>query len=285
MTDTTTQAGSPPEDVAGAAVGTSTTETVDQILGEAGEEIADDTEEVEVGDQKYRVPKAVKPLLMTTADYTRKTQELADHRRAVEAERSTHGERVKADLQLIGEGREIIELEADIRRLKNLTPEEFQSFAPEQQNRVIYRLQQMEGELTSKRQAYAQKIQAKQSEAERDRATRRDQAAAQIAREVEGWSPAMQDTLRSFATKELGATSQDFETAQENPRLMKMLHLAHLGHQSVSKAKAAAAQAQPQPAPTRTVNGGSSSSGPSGPSDRQSVETWMAARKAQLRKR
>ena len=44
----------------------------------------DDTEEVDWDGTKYRIPKALKPGLLMQADYTRKTQELAEQRRHVE---------------------------------------------------------------------------------------------------------------------------------------------------------------------------------------------------------
>lgn len=42
----------------------------------------DDLEEVEHSGKKYRIPKELKPALMLQADYTRKTQEAAEARRA-----------------------------------------------------------------------------------------------------------------------------------------------------------------------------------------------------------
>src|SRR4051794_25376107 len=51
---------------------------------EAAAEDPDETEEVERGGKTYRVPKALKGELMMHADYTRKTQEVAATRRALE---------------------------------------------------------------------------------------------------------------------------------------------------------------------------------------------------------
>ena len=45
----------------------------------------DDSEEVEHEGQKYRIPKALKSALMMNADYTRKTQEVAEQRPAQRA--------------------------------------------------------------------------------------------------------------------------------------------------------------------------------------------------------
>ena len=45
----------------------------------------DDTEEVDYEGKKYRVPKDIKDALLRQSDYTRKTQELAEHRNQVSA--------------------------------------------------------------------------------------------------------------------------------------------------------------------------------------------------------
>lgn len=56
--------------------------------GQPADQVEDDTEEVEHEGQKYKVPKAVKPLLLMQADYTRKTQAIAERDRAL-AERES----------------------------------------------------------------------------------------------------------------------------------------------------------------------------------------------------
>src|SRR4051812_34876614 len=52
---------------------------------EGGE--APDTFEVELDGQVHTLPAALKGAFLRQADYTRKTQELAEHRRALEADR------------------------------------------------------------------------------------------------------------------------------------------------------------------------------------------------------
>lgn len=289
MIDTTTQAGSPP-DHADAAVGTSEateqqfdhTEGGDHGEGEDGQPV--ETEEVELGGKKYVVPKEVARGILREADYTRKTQELAEKAKGLDTERSTHGERVKADAQLISDGRELVVLEWQIKELQGMDQASFRSLPPERQNELMYALARLQGEYQGKRNEYAQKIEARNSEAERARATRREHTLSEIAREVEGWSPQLQSTLETFAARELKLGPQQIAAAFEDPTAAKILHFAHLGHQSVAKAKAAAAQATTQPAPTRTVSGGGSAA-PPGLSDRLSIEEWTKRRNAQLRKR
>ena len=64
----------------------------DELLETEGEdnpeeetEPEDDTDEVEFEGKKYRVSKDIKDALLRQADYTRKTQELAEHRNQVSA--------------------------------------------------------------------------------------------------------------------------------------------------------------------------------------------------------
>src|SRR5262245_52574677 len=52
------------------------------VDNESGPE-PEESEEIEHDGRKYLVPKALRPLLLMQADYTRKTQEVAEQRRAV----------------------------------------------------------------------------------------------------------------------------------------------------------------------------------------------------------
>lgn len=53
---------------------------------EIPQEVSED-EEIEIKGEKYKVPKAIKESIMLQADYTRKTMELAEQRKALEAEK------------------------------------------------------------------------------------------------------------------------------------------------------------------------------------------------------
>ena len=72
----------------------------EQQLDDEGNAIdpPDDGEEIEHEGRKYLVPAALKPLLLMQADYTRKTQEVAEQRRAVQAERQALHQTSQAEL-------------------------------------------------------------------------------------------------------------------------------------------------------------------------------------------
>ena len=70
----------------------------EQALGDDSVDPQDDSEEIEHEGRKYLVPSALKPLLLMQADYTRKTQEVAEQRRAVQAERQALHQTSQAEL-------------------------------------------------------------------------------------------------------------------------------------------------------------------------------------------
>src|SRR5215204_3179929 len=56
---------------------------------------AEELEEIERNGKKYKIPTALKSELLMQQDYTRKTQEVAEQRRAIEAEQQALEERTK----------------------------------------------------------------------------------------------------------------------------------------------------------------------------------------------
>ncbi len=58
----------------------------------------DELEEIERDGKKYKIPAALKSELMMQADYTRKTQELAEQRKAIQEQRSLVEQASQAEL-------------------------------------------------------------------------------------------------------------------------------------------------------------------------------------------
>src|SRR5262245_29152614 len=67
-----------------------------QTETEQGDVAEEELEEIEFSGKKYSVPKSLKGGFMMQADYTRKTQELAEHRRGFDSEREAFTKEVEA---------------------------------------------------------------------------------------------------------------------------------------------------------------------------------------------
>lgn len=120
---------------------------------------------------------------------------------------------------------------------------------------------------------------AEHPEGEAERAERLAQTEAELARDIEGWSPALATELAAYGQSK-GFTPDEL-AGVEDAREIKVLHLAMIGEQAL------AAQQQAQRfggfRPPHQLGG----SGHPGniPHERQSTEAWMQARQNQLRKK
>ena len=115
-------------------------------------------------------------------------------------------------------------------------------------------------------------------ESDSDRAERLEAARTQLERDIEGWSPELAADLAVYGQAR-GFTAEEL-AAVEDPREVKILHLAMLGEQAL------AAQAHEQRfgrfrPPTQVGGRGH----PGHLSDHSSTEAWMQARHTQLRKK
>lgn len=193
----------------------------------------DDLEEFDWEGKKVKGPKGLKDGLLRQADYTRKTQEIAETRRQLE-ERAQHIEQqTRASEEEMNARAALIALDSDLKSYENVDWDEWEAkdlFAAQAGFRKYQQLQQARGQvaniLTEKQQART--VQAQQETAKRLQETR------QFAEtKIKGWTPEIDAKVTEFATKELGFTWDMLKSAY-NPAIYRTLHLAWLGHQAVN---------------------------------------------------
>lgn len=285
---------------------TNETEEADGLLGEGEEnpEQADDLEEVEHSGKKYKLPKELKPLLMFQADYTRKTQELAEHRKALETERAQARDLVIKNQEV---QQKIVDAVADVKAIdKELAKYANINWPKLEQDdftraQALFRQQQ---QLKDMRAAAANKVeyavheqnqiqQRAAQDAARERAKRIEEGQAELARAIPNWSPELAQNLVKFARSQ-GIPDSTIERFQDDPHAVRVLHRAYLGDQLLSKQQQAQrrpasppAQAQTAPAvaPVTQVTKGRSAAPIKGLDDRLNADEWMKRRNEQLRKR
>lgn len=248
-------------------------------LDAEGQPGADDTEEVEHDGQKYRIPKALKGALMMHKDYTQKTQEVAEARRAVEERAKQHAESVKA---LATEYGAVHAAQADVARfakvdwdlLRASDPNEYRELRDEQRD-AKDRLAEATETLRTKE---GERLRMRQTEM----VTALQETGRTLAKEIPGWSRETAEKVTSFVAQH-GITAQELHETTD-PRLWKLFHLAMTASQAkaqtarvVNNAKAA------EIAPAATV--GAKRPAVSPLSDRASTDAWMKAREAEVRKR
>lgn len=240
----------------------------------------DDSEEVEHEGQKYRIPKALKPALLMQADYTRKTQELAEQRRAAEAERAQARQVSQERLQAMAR---VVALDERIAAYGQTNWQSFSQNDPVAAQAAFMEFQQVKDARASLAAQLQQHEQQEHFEAQRQAAKRAEEGQAVLQRDIKGWGPELARQLSYYAVKEMGFQPQDIAQVAD-PRAVKLLHAAWLGHQVLAKQQQKPlANDTAAPKPVTKVTGSSA------PARRDmntlSTDDWMRARTEQLRKK
>lgn len=237
----------------------------------------DDLEEIEIDGKTYKVPKDA---ALRHADYTRKTQEVAELRRAAEAAI----ERLEAVSQEETQAlTSVAMIDAKLADFANIDWDAWERTSPLDAQRAWRQYSQLKEERGIAVQNYAQVRQYAASIAEQERATRLEQGHKELAAKIPGWGQEKAARLLDFGAKAYGFSREELG-AIDDPRMILALHDA-FETQSARKAAATKQKAAQQQAirPAAKVPSGAPAVKPM--SDRASTDAWMKARQAQLAKR
>jgi len=259
--------------------------------GEGPGEAEAEQEEVEYDGLKLRVPKdaaqKVRDALLRQADYTRKTQELAEQRRAFEAER---GAVQQASKQEIAAQAEMVAIDRQIAGYANVDwAGEMQAVRQNgDQDRLILiqtelaRYTQFKDQRGTAAQKYASLAQQRISNAQQEAARRMEEGRAAVAAQIEGWDEIAPRVM------EAGISHYRFTADELNsfadPRFAIVLNDARQWRDHLDKTKAATRHAAAQQATPAARTSGSGIP-PGKLDDRLSAEEWMRRRNAEVAKR
>jgi hypothetical protein len=234
-------------------------------------------EEVEFEGKKYSVPKEVRDALLRQADYTRKTQELAQTREQSQAEIAQEKARIqteRANIQAVGR---LVALDDRLQQYQQVNWQQLSQEDPVRAQQEFFTFQQ----LKDARAGFVNQIQQHESQRamqeQQETAKRLQQANEALSREIKGWSPEYAGKLKDVA-KSLGASDDEIATIR-SPWIVKALH----AHKQLAEftAKAVKAPAPPPAQPIRTVTGASSAK--TDP-NKMPIEDYMRAERKRLMK-
>lgn len=249
-----------------------------------------ETEEVEEGGVKYKIPKALKDAFLRQSDYTKKTQEVADRARAIE-ERDTA---IKNNERVFSEHRQaFIEAQGLDNQVKDFEKVNWQELnqkelAGQLEKGTVQTLwlhyQQAKDARDKSLGTLQQKIAESSRNADAQTSKRREESHAEVARSIKDWNPQTFDKVKEFGAREFGLKPADFSNGETDPRLLRVLHRAFVGTQAMQKLAASEkAKAVEEVAPLPTV-GGAKTAKP-GLRDDLSMEEWMRRRNTQTNPR
>lgn len=231
--------------------------------------------ELEIDGETHALPAALKGAFLRQADYTRKTQELAEHRRAVEAERQALAEQKRA---LSGASQDRVTLAVLDDQIAAFSEVDWQTLAQAEPERAkaLWESFQSTQEV---RERYADTVNHRaareQLEAAREAAEAMSEAGRQLSREIEGWSPEVAAKLVEYG-QAFGVTLEEF-AQMADPRFWKLLHKAYQADQaSLGEARVQAHAVRP----AVLVSGATAGGG--GVRDELSTREWMRRRNEQM---
>jgi hypothetical protein len=235
----------------------------------------DDAFELELDGEVHTLPGALKGAFLRQADYTRKTQELAEHRRAVEAERESLAHERRGH-QAASADR--VRLAALDQQLEEMAGVDWDAYAAQDLQgaqglwAAYQRLAEGREQLAY---ALAHHEERAQLKAAREAADAMAATGRKLAEEIEGWSPEVAHKLVEYA-QAFGVTLEELGQAAD-PRLWKLLHKAWRADEAEQAGARERAQAM---RPAVMVSGGGA--GAAGVRDELATKEWMRRRNDQM---
>lgn len=255
----------------------------------------DDTEEVDWDGAKYRIPKALKPGLLMQADYTRKTQELAEQRRHVEQHVQSLSQQAELQ-QATLEHR--VNLRTVEQQLQQFTSTDWSNYSAQYgadaTAAAMASWQQYRDAKAELEGAIAKTETETRQMSERSSANAIAQADQVLSREIEGWSPQLVQDLAGYAAEQFGITPQELRDSVVNldgtadTRTFKVLARLHRAETELAKLKGQATKAQQAAkqasvTPAKAVGQRAGGYKP-GLDDSLPSDEWLRRRNAQLAK-
>ena len=255
----------------------------------------DDTEEVDWDGTKYRIPKALKPGLLMQADYTRKTQELAEQRRHVEQHVQSLSQQAELQQATLEHRVNLRTVEQQLQQFSNTDWSNYSAqYGADATAAAMASWQQYRDAKAELEGAIAKTETETRQMSERSSANAIAQADQVLSREIEGWSPQLVQDLAGYAATEFGITPQELRDSVVNPdgtadtRTFKVLARLHRAETELARLKGQATKAQQaakQAAVTPAKAVGQRAGGyKPGLDDSLPADEWLRRRNAQLAK-
>lgn len=211
----------------------------------------DDLEEFEWNGKPIKGPKGLKDGVLMHADYTRKTQAASARDKELDAREARIAEQAKVSEEEIGLRAQLYAKSQDIEQYRKVDWDAWVQQDPIAAQQGHIRWQQLEREAGEVTQQLQQRATERSSAAQQERAKRLNETLEYARKEIKGWSPDLDTKIGEFARTELGVADEALQAAM-NPQMYRALHLAYLGHQTLTKAVAPKIPTKP-PTPLTVV--------------------------------
>jgi hypothetical protein len=212
--------------------------------------------------KKFKVPKDIegelKNALLRHRDYTQKTQEVAEQRKAFEAERTMHQQTVQLAEHVEKEKFQLYQIDHRMAQLSQVNFAALRQQNPELADQLRDEMIALQGQRPQLVNSLTQKHNYLQSTQQQQLAKRADDARAFLMREFKDWSPEKDQALEAYARAEGIDTRQLSQFLIHNPAIARVLDKAAKWDHA-AKQRAAKPKPEPPPKPVTRVTGSAAS--------------------------
>ena len=216
---------------------TQPTDDISSSTDEPTESVESDDEEIEHEGAKYKVPKPLKEAFLRQADYTTKTQTLAEERRGLEAERQQLAAQQQFQQQHIKDVAKVISIDERLEQFRQIDWNAAMDADPVGAMKLDRQMRELQQQRTQVVQSIEQTQARTTYESQQATARRNAEAAQELAREIKGFgtpevTKALKDTGKAFGYK-----PEELDSVTD-PRAVRLLHEAYLYRKLVAEKKA-----------------------------------------------
>jgi len=271
--------------------------TIENGAEEAANDIALQNEEIETPQEvevefegkTYLLPAELKDALLRQADYTRKTQDVAKARKALEAETAAHQERVSGARAHMLDAARVVALNDQLAQFDQIDWRGLQEKDPARAQQLLQHRARIKHLRDRAARAWTEKEKEHASHSQRATARRMDEVSAHLPRLIADWSPELDAKLTQYGTAQGLSRPEMTQATLHNPAFVKLLHKAHLFDEAErQKQKKQTFDAALAARPVTRVGGGGGTASrrttdPSG--DALSADEWAKRERERMRRR
>lgn len=260
-------------------------EDLDIPSDDVEQEAEEEEDEIDVDGKKFTLPKSAAEKLraerLMQADYTRKTQEVAEQRRAIEQQAQQVQQQAQFQQAYIAEVAKVTAIDERLNEYAKIDLSEYIDSDPVavmKAQEEIRKLQMQRAEVVNN---LNQRQQMQAMEQQQTTAKQLQQANDYLAREISGWSPQRSNELKDYAIG-LGIPEQAIPNlVLQIPAIAKAFDKANQFDKLVKDRTTKPKQDTSTPPPTRiTAKSGGSAKDP----EKMSTDEWVKWRESQIKR-
>ena len=183
-------------------------------------------EEIEYEGKQYKLPPELKSALLRQSDYTKKTQEVAEQRRAIEHQRQEIENHVKLQQATFQEAAKVAAMDEQIAQFNQVDWTTLSQQDPVKAQELFFQFSQLKDQRNAAATQINAKMQQKAFEDQQLFAKKLEESEAVLQREIPNWSPAVEKQLYDTGVQ-MGFSDHELRMIAAEPRIVKLIYAQH----------------------------------------------------------